>query len=361
MNRRTLALFGVSVLVAGVLACSSANPATPVVPTPTGANAAPDGSTLKVDPPTPRSPTNDLKLNSPVVTLTARGSTLQFQSATPVTLQYRFQVFNGAGVMVENVLTSATSYQVAATLVPNARHTWRVRAESLGEPGPFSSTASFVTEDPALINDPLTNGTTVGARIGGNFIAGQGWQSNSLTDGIDYDVPSGCISCRLVFDATNFGGQEGFPYAKDLKWVSMGDPGAFGSFGAFRDHPWKMHLVQRADYASGMEIIWRNGGTDPNGFDCSGFTQYVFSRYGLSLPREVREQFRVGQPIKAEELAPGDILFFTTTDPGPSHVAIAVGGDQFVHAPSSTGVVRVEHLSSSYWSPRFLGARRITN
>jgi cell wall-associated NlpC family hydrolase len=106
---------------------------------------------------------------------------------------------------------------------------------------------------------------------------------------------------------------------------------------------------------------YRNGGTDPNGFDCSGFTQYVFSQYGLSLPREVREQFRVGQPITAEELAPGDILFFTTTDPGPSHVAIAVGGDQFVHAPSSTGVVRVEHLSSSYWSPRYLGARRVVN
>ncbi len=52
-------------------------------------------------------------------------------------------------------------------------------------------------------------------------------------------------------------------------------------------------------------------------------------------------------------LAPGDILFFTTTDPGPSHVAIAIGGDQFVHAPSSTGVVRVEHLSSTYWSPRY--------
>jgi cell wall-associated NlpC family hydrolase len=105
---------------------------------------------------------------------------------------------------------------------------------------------------------------------------------------------------------------------------------------------------------------YRNGGTDPSGFDCSGFTQYVFSQYGLSLPREVREQYRVGKTIKAEDLAPGDILFFTTTDPGPSHVAIAIGGDQFVHAPSSTGVVRVELLSSSYWSPRYLGARRVT-
>jgi cell wall-associated NlpC family hydrolase len=104
-----------------------------------------------------------------------------------------------------------------------------------------------------------------------------------------------------------------------------------------------------------------NGGTDPKGFDCSGFTQYVFSQHGLALPREVREQFHVGKPVKAEDLAPGDILFFTTTEPGPSHVAIAIGGNQFVHAPSSTGVVRVEHLSSSYWSPRYLGARRITN
>jgi cell wall-associated NlpC family hydrolase len=105
---------------------------------------------------------------------------------------------------------------------------------------------------------------------------------------------------------------------------------------------------------------YRNGGTDPNGFDCSGFTQYVFSQFGLSLPREVREQFRVGKSVRAEDLEPGDMLFFTTTDPGPSHVAIAIGGDQFVHAPNSSGVVRVEHLSSSYWSPRYLGARRIT-
>ena len=102
-----------------------------------------------------------------------------------------------------------------------------------------------------------------------------------------------------------------------------------------------------------------NGGTGPKGFDCSGFTQFVFAQYGLSLPREVREQYRVGKSVKTQDVAPGDILFFSTTDPGPSHVAIAIGGDQFVHAPSSTGVVRVEQLSSSYWSPRYLGARRL--
>ena len=106
-------------------------------------------------------------------------------------------------------------------------------------------------------------------------------------------------------------------------------------------------------------IPYRNGGSDPSGFDCSGFTQYVFAQYGIALPREVREQFRVGTAVKPDDLAAGDIIFFTTTDPGPSHVAIAIGGDEFVHAPSSTGVVRVEHLSSSYWSPRYIGARRV--
>jgi peptidoglycan DL-endopeptidase CwlO len=106
-------------------------------------------------------------------------------------------------------------------------------------------------------------------------------------------------------------------------------------------------------------IPYRNGGTDPQGFDCSGFTQYVFAQHGMALPRDVREQYRVGKSVKPEELSPGDIVFFATTDPGPSHVAIAIGGDEFVHAPSSTGVVRVEHLSSSYWSPRYLGARRL--
>ena len=107
-------------------------------------------------------------------------------------------------------------------------------------------------------------------------------------------------------------------------------------------------------------IPYRDGGADPKGFDCSGFTQYVFRQYGLTLPRAVREQFKLGTNVKADDLEPGDLLFFTTTEPGASHVAIAVGTDQFVHAPSSTGAVRVERLSSSYWAARFLGARRVT-
>ena len=104
---------------------------------------------------------------------------------------------------------------------------------------------------------------------------------------------------------------------------------------------------------------YRNGGADPQGFDCSGFTQYVFAQYGVLLPRDVREQFEQGKSVNGgEELVAGDLLFFTTVAPGATHVGIAIGGDQFVHAPSSTGVVRVERLSASYWSARYLGARR---
>ena len=106
---------------------------------------------------------------------------------------------------------------------------------------------------------------------------------------------------------------------------------------------------------------YRNGGTDPRGFDCSGFTQYVFAQHGIALPREVKEQWDMGTAVKAEEILPGDLMFFTTVAPGASHVAIALGGDEFVHAPSSTGVVRVERVSSSYWAQRFIAARRIGN
>ena len=104
---------------------------------------------------------------------------------------------------------------------------------------------------------------------------------------------------------------------------------------------------------------YRNGGTDPSGFDCSGFTQYVYAQYGITLPRAVRDQYEVGTPVGNGDLEPGDLIFFATTSPDVSHVGIAIGGDQFVHAPSSTGVVRVERLSAAYWARRYVGARRV--
>ena len=106
---------------------------------------------------------------------------------------------------------------------------------------------------------------------------------------------------------------------------------------------------------------YKNGGVDPaTGFDCSGFVKYVYEQHGLNMPREVREQFRVGKNVDKDQLEPGDLVFFSTIAPGASHVGIMIGGDQFVHAPSERGVVRVESLTQQYWASRFIGAKRVS-
>ena len=105
---------------------------------------------------------------------------------------------------------------------------------------------------------------------------------------------------------------------------------------------------------------YRDGGIDPSGFDCSGFVRYVYEQHGVNVPRQVRDQFRIGKPVDRDRLEPGDLVFFSTVAPGASHVGIVIGGDQFVHAPSERGVVRVESLTQQYWASRFIGAKRVS-
>ena len=123
--------------------------------------------------------------------------------------------------------------------------------------------------------------------------------------------------------------------------------------------------------AAGPELIatalalrgtpYLNGGSEPTrGFDCSGFVQWVFAQHGAALPRETRSQYDEGKKIDRDEVEPGDLVFFETVSRGPSHVGIALGAGEFVHAPSSRGVVRVERYTSDYWASRWVGARRIT-
>lgn len=106
-------------------------------------------------------------------------------------------------------------------------------------------------------------------------------------------------------------------------------------------------------------IRYRNGGSDPSGFDCSGFVQWVFARHARRLPRETRDQYLVGDSVPLDLVQPGDLVFFETVSRGASHVGVAIGSDQFVHAPSTRGVVRVERYSLPYWASRFVGARRV--
>ena len=116
-------------------------------------------------------------------------------------------------------------------------------------------------------------------------------------------------------------------------------------------------IVQTAESLLGAP--YRNGGADPHGFDCSGYVEYVFAQHGLTVPRDVRRQWQTGRAIDRPAIRASDLLFFSTTGPGATHVSIAIDGGRFIHAPSSRGVVRIESLSSAYWSHRFIGARRV--
>jgi cell wall-associated NlpC family hydrolase len=104
---------------------------------------------------------------------------------------------------------------------------------------------------------------------------------------------------------------------------------------------------------------YRFGGTGRKGFDCSGFTGYIYAKKGVRLPRTAREQFSRGQRVSSKELKEGDLVFFHTTHPGISHVGIYAGNGKFVHASSSGGSVRVDSLSSGYYKQRLVGARRV--
>lgn len=105
---------------------------------------------------------------------------------------------------------------------------------------------------------------------------------------------------------------------------------------------------------------YRDGGETPAGFDCSGFTRYVFGLAQVVLPRLAQDQARVGSALTVDESRPGDLIFFTTIAPGASHVGIVLDGGRFVHAPTSSGVVRIESFSAPYWKTRFVGVRRVS-
>lgn len=108
----------------------------------------------------------------------------------------------------------------------------------------------------------------------------------------------------------------------------------------------------------GQPVVW--GGASPaQGFDCSGLVQYVYRQAGIELPRTADLQFLVGRPVPPSQLQPGDLVYFTTYEPGASHVGIYIGGNQFIHTAFSKGIVAVANLNDSYFVQRYYGAKRV--
>ena len=110
-------------------------------------------------------------------------------------------------------------------------------------------------------------------------------------------------------------------------------------------------------------VDYRFGGNTPDqGLDCSGLIRYVFQQAtGISLPRSARDQARVGESIKRDDLQPGDLVFFNTRRFQFSHVGLYIGDNRFIHAPSTGGTVEVVNLDNRYWQKAFNGARRVVS
>jgi hypothetical protein len=105
-------------------------------------------------------------------------------------------------------------------------------------------------------------------------------------------------------------------------------------------------------------IKYRYGGMTTKGFDCSGFTTYVFNQVGVKLLRSSREQATMGKKVERNDLRPGDLVFFNTFGKRISHAGIYLGDGKFVHSSSKRGV-RISSMSDRYYVKRYITARRV--
>jgi cell wall-associated NlpC family hydrolase len=135
------------------------------------------------------------------------------------------------------------------------------------------------------------------------------------------------------------------------------------SWATTRDQAEETVMRRVLDTAVGLRgSRYQFGGTTPqSGFDCSGFVRYVFAQYHLEIPRTAEEQYRMGHEVARAHIGAGDLVFFSTTGPGATHVGIVVDpvAQTFVHAPGTGAVVRVERFDTPYWRSRMLAARRL--
>ena len=115
-------------------------------------------------------------------------------------------------------------------------------------------------------------------------------------------------------------------------------------------------IVNLARQFLGVPYVW--GGSSPNGFDCSGFVQYVYAQQGISLPRTADIQATAGYPVDKADLQPGDLVFFAGDYVNISHVGIYVGDGKMIHASTSYGIA-YDSLSRDYRVAHYVGACRV--
>jgi len=138
-----------------------------------------------------------------------------------------------------------------------------------------------------------------------------------------------------------------------IAWVQRGDLD-------FSDDPLEVEeVIALAKRFAGLPYLW--GGTTTFGFDCSGFTQMLYRRRGIAIPRDSGPQsgWEGGRPVERDRLQPGDLLFFGDEPNRVSHTGMYIGDGEFVHATAhDRPAVQVSSLDEPYWSGLLLSARR---
>lgn len=110
-----------------------------------------------------------------------------------------------------------------------------------------------------------------------------------------------------------------------------------------------------------LGIPYKFGSNSKKSTDCSAYVQRVFRMLGIKLPRSAREQFKVGDAVEKKDLSIGDLVFFRTYAPFPSHVGIYLGNDLFIHASSFAKKVTIDSMNTPYFIKRFIGAKRLSS
>ena len=210
---------------------------------------------------------------------------------------------------------------------------------------------------------PATNPSAAGTAACAGYSIGQGSNSGSSTNGQSSGGGSGSTGQGGAASGSGSTGQGGATGGS----ASSGQGGstATGGSGAAvspSGSSFGTSVAQLAETELGKPYVW--GGTSPAGFDCSGLVQWVFAHLGVQLPRLSGQQYTAGTPVAKANLEPGDLVFFTTYKPGPSHVGIYIGATStiqhaFVAADNPTVGVTINNLDSAKWTRLFVGARRI--
>ncbi len=121
-------------------------------------------------------------------------------------------------------------------------------------------------------------------------------------------------------------------------------------------------LLEDAKYFKGGKYVW--GGTTPQGFDCSGYVQYLYKKHNVNLPRTAWAQSKRGEPVDINDLQKGDLLFFLTDKKRGipvTHVGIYLGDGQFIHAASKKKGIIISPVHNGYYSKKFVSAKRVIN